>query len=185
MLKETISKAEKKMNLTIEDVKHKLVIIRTGRASIAILDGVRVNYYGTDTPVNQIAKLAVPDPSMIVAQPFDPSVIQEIEKAILKADLGLNPTNDGKLIRIPIPPLTEERRKQLIKKVSQIGEEGKTSLRLSRREANDEIKTLEKDRKISEDEEHKGYDDIQKKTDAFVEKIDELVKNKSKELMEI
>ncbi len=185
MLKEIIAAIEKRMNLTIEDTKHKLAIIRTGRASLSILEGVRVDYYGTETPVNQIAKLSIPDPTLIVAQPFDPTIINEIEKAILKADLGLNPANDGKIIRIPIPPLTEERRKQLIKKVSQTGEEGKTAIRQIRRDGNEEVKVLEKEKKISQDEEHRGYDEIQKITDTFVGKIDDLVKSKSKELMEL
>ncbi|MEW5805989.1 MAG: ribosome recycling factor [Acidobacteriota bacterium] len=185
MQKECISKIEKRMNLTIEDVKHKLAVIRTGRASLAILNGVTVNYYGTETPISQISKLSIPDPAMIIAHPFDPSVMEAIEKAILKADLGLNPISDGKVIRIPIPPLTEERRKQLGKKVNQIGEEGKTALRQIRRDGNEEIKMLEKDKKISQDEEHKSYDEIQKITDKFVMKIDDLVKNKNKELMEL
>lgn len=184
MIKEMNLKTEKRMKTTLEDAQHKLATIRTGRASLAILDGVLVDYYGADTPLNQVAKLSIPDPTMIMAQPFDPSIIDNIEKAILKAGLGLNPTNDGKVIRIPIPPLTEERRKQLVKKVSQIGEDSKTAIRQIRRDSNDEIKKMEKEKTISQDEEHRGYEDIQKVTDDFIKKIEEFVEHKNKEIME-
>ncbi len=184
MLKEIKRKTEKRMKATLDDAHHKVATIRTGRASLAILDGVMVDYYGTDTRLNQVAKLSIPDPTLIVAQPFDPNIVDNIEKAILKAGLGLNPTNDGKVMRIPIPPLTEERRKQLVKKVSQIGEESKTAIRQIRRDSNEEIKELEREKKISQDEEHRDYEEVQKITDDFIKKIDELVKHKNNEIME-
>ena len=184
MLKETNRKTEKRMKATLEDTHHKLATIRTGRASLAILDGVIVDYYGTETPLNQVVKLSIPDPTLIMAQPFDPTIINNVEKAILKAGLGLNPTNDGKVIRIPIPPLTEERRKQLVKKVSNVGEESKTAIRQIRRDSNEEIKELEKEKKISQDDEHRGYEEIQKITDDFIKKIEELVIHKNNEIME-
>jgi ribosome recycling factor len=150
-----------------------------------MFDGVHVDYYGTMTPLNQVAKLSIPEPSLVVAQPFDPSSLGAIEKAIQAADLGLNPANDGKLIRIPIPPLTEERRKQLVKKVHGMNEDAKTAIRQHRREANEEIKKLQKDGKISEDDSRRAIDEIQKLTDKHVGEIDELGRAKEKELMEV
>ena len=182
---EIVQSTDKRMHATVEDSKAKLGTVRTGRASLAILDGVRIDYYGTPTPLNQVTKLSIPEPTLIVAQPFDPTTLPLIEKAILSADLGLNPSNDGKLIRIPIPPLTEERRKQLVKKVRSMGEDSKTAVRQIRREANDEIKKAEKDSAISEDEAHRFMDEIQKVTDKHTGAIDELCKTKETELMEI
>ena len=181
--KTVLDQMDKKMQATFADAKHKLAAVRTGRASLAMFDGVHVDYYGTPTPLNQVAKLSIPEAALVVAQPFDPSALPAIEKAILSADLGLNPSNDGKLIRIPIPPLTEERRKQLVKKVHGLGEEAKTAIRQLRREANEEIKKLQKDAKLSEDDGHRALDDIQKKTDRFSDEVDGLCKNKEKELM--
>lgn len=149
--KQVLERIEKKMSATLQDARHKLAAVRTGRASLSMFDAVMVDYYGTMTPLSQVAKLSVPDPSMVVAQPFDPSTLPAIEKSILAADLGLNPANDGKLVRIPIPSLTEERRKQLVKKVNGLGEEAKTAIRLLRREANEELKKLQKDGELSED----------------------------------
>jgi ribosome recycling factor len=183
--KQVIDQVEKKMAATLQDARHKLAAVRTGRASLAMFDGVMVDYYGTMTPLNQVAKLSIPEPSLVVAQPFDPSALPSIEKAILAADLGLNPANDGKLVRIPIPALTEERRKQLVKKVHQQGEEAKTAVRLIRREANEEIKKLQKDSHLSEDDGRRATDDVQKKTDKYVADVDALCKNKEKELMEV
>lgn len=183
--KEILDRAGKRMKATVADGRAKLATIRTGRASLAILDGVTVEYYGTPTPLNQVAKLSIPEPTLIVAQPFDPSTIGAMEKAILAADLGLNPSNDGKLIRIPIPPLTEERRKQLVKKVRSMGEDSKTAIRQVRREANEEVKKLEKDGEMSEDDAHRCMDEIQKLTDRHVGEIDEQGKGKENELMEI
>jgi ribosome recycling factor len=183
--KPILTEAEKKMGATIADTRHKLAAVRTGRASLAMFEGVFVDYYGTPTALNQVAKLSIPEPTMVVAQPFDPSSLGAIEKAILAADLGLNPSNDGKLVRIPIPALTAERRKQLVKKVHGLGEEAKTAIRQIRREANDEVKKLEKDGKISQDDERRVLEEIQKKTDKHAAEVDQICKNKEKELMEV
>ncbi len=183
--KDVIDSAQKRMDASVGDTRHKLAAIRTGRASLAVFDGVMVDYYGSATPLNQVAKLSIPEPSLIVAQPFDPSTLPAIEKAIKASDLGLNPSNDGKLIRIPIPALTEERRKQLVKKVHALVEEGRTAVRHVRREANDEIKKLEKDGEISEDDARRTLDDIQKRTDKSISVIDDLSKSKEKELLEV
>lgn len=183
--KAIIDRADKSMAATLADARHKLASVRTGRASLAMFDGVMVDYYGSPTPLNQVAKLSIPEPTMVVAQPFDPSAVGSIEKAILASDLGLNPSNDGKLVRIPIPPLTEERRKQLVKKVHALGEEAKTAVRMIRRDANEEIKKLQKDGTIGEDDGHRALDDVQKRTDKFTGDIDALCKNKEKELMEV
>jgi ribosome recycling factor len=150
-----------------------------------MFDGVAVDYYGTMTPLNQVAKLSIPEPALVVAQPFDPSTIGAIEKAILGADLGLNPANDGKLVRIPIPPLTEDRRKQLAKKIRELGEEARTAIRMVRRDANEELKKLEKDGKLSQDDARRATEDVQKKTDKHSGDIDALVKTKEKEIMEV
>lgn len=183
--KELMAATDKRMAATVEGYKHKLGTVRTGRASLGILDGVNVDYYGTPTPLNQVAKLSIPEPTLILAQPFDPSTLQPIEKAIRSSDLGLNPSNDGKLIRIPIPPLTEERRKQLIKKVHALREDAKTAVRQVRRDSNDETKKLEKDGEISEDDAHRWLDEIQKKTDQTTKEIDQLCGNKETELSEV
>jgi ribosome recycling factor len=183
--KEILDRTGKRMAATVADMQKKLATVRTGRASISLLDGISVDYYGTPTPVNQLAKLSVPEATMIVAQPFDPSVIGEIERAIMASDLGLNPSNDGKVVRIPIPALTEERRKQLVKKVKGMGEEAKTGVRQVRRDANDELKALEKDGKLSEDEARRAHDEVQKLTDKHTGHVDELCKHKEAELMEI
>jgi len=182
---EILEQNRSRMDATVADAQKKLSRVRTGRASLGILDGVTVDYYGTPTPLNQVAKLAIPEPTLIVAQPFDPSTLPSIEKAIIAADLGLNPGNDGKLIRIPVPPLTEERRKQLVKKVRAMGEEAKTAIRQVRRDSNEEIKKLEKEGAISEDDAHRYLDEIQQETNKHTARIDELDKNKEKELMEI
>src|SRR5262245_54464977 len=175
--KQVLDQADKKMTATLQDARHKLAAVRTGRASLAMFDGVMVDYYGTPTPLNQVAKLSIPEPAMIVAQPFDPSAVASIEKAILASDLGLNPANDGKLVRIPIPALTEERRKQLAKKVNQLGEEAKTAVRLIRRDANEEVKVLQKKGTLSEDDGRRTLDEIQKKTDKFAAEVDALIKS--------
>jgi len=184
-LEEILEDTESRMDASVDDAKKKLARVRTGRASLSVLDGVVVDYYGTPTPLNQVAKMSIPDPTLIVAQPFDPSTLPVIEKAIIAADLGLNPSNDGKLVRIPVPSLTEERRKQMVKKVRAMGEEAKTAIRQIRRDANEEIKKLEKDSEISEDDARRGHDDVQKCTDRHTAVIDELNKRKEQELMEI
>ena len=184
MLDDLFDKTEKRMDQSVEAVKRELASLRTGRASLSILEGVMVDYYGQPTPINQMCKLSIPDPGMIVAQPFDPSTIAAVEKAIQAADLGLNPSNDGKVVRIPIPPLTDERRKQLVKKVRQIAEEGRTAVRQIRRDANETIRKLEKDGEVSQDDAHRATERVQKLTDEHVKAIDELAKEKEKELME-
>jgi ribosome recycling factor len=185
MHEEILTSTNQRMDSTIEDCRQKLGSVRTGRASLALLDRVVVDYYGTPTPLNQVAKLSIPEPAMILAQPFDPSTIAAIERAILMSDTGLNPSNDGKLVRIPVPPLTEERRKLLVRKVGSLAEEAKTAIRQIRRDSNEEFKKLQKDGKVSEDDAHRSTDEIQKITDRHTGSIDDLCKHKEKELMEI
>ena len=178
-------RAQQKMNETAEHTRRELAVLRTGRASLAILDGVAVEYYGTPTPLNQVATLTIPDPTLIVAQPWDVSLIPKIEKAIRSSELGLNPANDGKVVRVPIPALTEERRRQLAKKVHEIAEHGRTAIRLERRDANEALKKLLKDKAISEDDEKRGLDLVQKQTDLHIRQIDELAKHKEDEILKI
>lgn len=185
MIRDTLETAKKGMGKCVDDMKRNLATIRTGRASISILDHIQANYYGTPTPLIQMASLSTPEPSLIVIQPWDPSTISVIEKAILASDLGLTPTNDGKVIRLPIPPLTQERRQQLAKSVSQIGEQHKVAIRQVRHEANDQLKSLLKKKEISEDEERDGLKKIQEMTDKYIEQIGELQKNKEDEILEI
>jgi len=172
------------MEKAIAALKKDLKRVRTGRASLSLLDGVKVDYYGTLTPLNQLATLAVPESRLITLQPWDASVIKEIEKAILKSDLGLTPTSDGKIIRIAIPPLTEQRRKELVKVVHKICEEHKVSIRNIRRDANETIKELKKDGKVAEDEAFKSQERIQKMTDEYIKLVDECYKEKEKEILE-
>src|SRR6266705_2137189 len=169
---EIIQRAQGKMNETVEHTRKELATLRTGRASLAMLDGIAVEYYGTPTPLNQVATLTIPDPTLIVAQPWDATLIAKIEKAVRSSRLDLNPTNDGKVVRIPIPPLTEERRKQLAKRVHEIAEHGRTAIRLERRDANEGFKRLFKDKTISEDEEKRALDQVQKATDQHIRQID-------------
>jgi ribosome recycling factor len=182
-LKGMFGEVKTKMDGCIERVRREMAHVRTGRATVGLLDNVHVEAYGTRMPINQVATLSVPEPSMIVAQPFDPSVMGAIEKAIRASDLGLNPANDGKVVRIPIPALTDDRRKELSRHVHKQAEEGRNAVRLVRREANDRLKKLLKDHKISEDDERKGLDQIQKMTDEHVKAIDELQKKKDQELL--
>ncbi len=174
-----------KMGKTLAAIQSDLNKIRTGRASLAIFDGIRVDYYGAPTPINQAATMAVPESRLITIKPWDPNMIGEIEKAILKSELGLTPVNDGKIIRITIPKLTEERRKELVKLVRRKGEEGRIAIRNVRREANEWYKSLEKEKAISEDELHKGLEDVQELTEEFTKKIDEILEQKEKEILEI
>jgi ribosome recycling factor len=169
----------------VGDLQNGLAKIRTGRASPAMLDGIRVSFYGTPTPLAQCAAIAVPEPRMITVKPWDKTVMKDIEKAIREANLGVNPMNDGEIIRLPIPPLTEERRKDIAKQVKAKGEEHKVSIRNERRDANEKIKTLLKDKKITEDEKKKGEEKTQKETDAGIAKVDELIGKKEKEVMEV
>lgn len=182
-LKGLFLEVNKPMNAGIEHVKHELAGVRTGRASVAILEHVQVDAYGSKMPINQVASLSVPEPTLIVATPFDPSLIGAVEKAIRTADLGLNPANDGKVVRIPIPPLTEERRKELSKLVHKMTEEGRNVIRGVRRDANDKLKKLLKDSHISQDDERKGLDEVQKLTDQHIKMIDELQAKKDKDLL--
>jgi len=184
-LNDIIENTRKKMHESVEHTRRELQAVRTGRASLSILEGVRVEYYGTETPLQQLCSLTIPDPTLIVAQPWDITLIQKIEKAIRSSDLGLNPANDGKVIRIPIPQLTEERRKQLARKVHEVAEHHRTAIRLERREANEALKKLFKDKKISEDDEKRGLEQTQKLTDQHVKQIDELSKHKEEEILKI
>jgi ribosome recycling factor len=185
MIQQVLDSTKKHMEKCVEDMQQNLATIRTGRASVSILDHVQANYYGTPTPLNQMASLSTPDPTLIVIQPWDPSTIPAIEKAILGSDLGLNPTNDGKVIRLPIPPLTQERRKQLAKSVGHIGEQHRVAVRQVRHEANDQLKSYLKDKKISEDEEKDALKKVQDMTNAHIQKVDELQKKKESEILEI
>jgi ribosome recycling factor len=184
-VKQVKADAEKHMQATVEDARKKFSHIRTGRASVHLLDDITVEYYGTPTPLNQVAAISAPEPSLLTVQPWDPSVIKAIEKAIQTSDLNLNPSNDGKMVRIPIPPLSEERRKQLTKVVHEITEEHRTAVRNIRRDANDKLKGLLKDRQISEDEERGALADVQKLTDTYIEKINDLGKQREAEIMTV
>src|SRR5438034_7075445 len=182
-LKGLFAEVSKRMHAAIEHLQHEFAGVRTGRASVTILDGVHVEAYGSKMPLNQMAGLSVPEPTLILAQPFDPSQLGAIEKAIRASDLGLNPSNDGKVVRIPIPALTDERRKELSRHVHKLSGEGRNAVRAVRRDANERLKKLLKDHKISEDDERKGLDEVQKLTDNHIKTIDELQKKKDQELL--
>jgi ribosome recycling factor len=184
MLDDIYQDSRESMDKTIASLHNELNRVRTGRANLSLLDGIRVDYYGTLTPLNQMASLAVPESRLITIQPWDATVIKEIEKAILKSDLGLTPSNDGKLIRMAIPPLTEERRKQLAKSVHKTCEDHKIAIRNLRRDANEMLKSLKKDGDISEDDAFRGQDQVQKITDDFIAQIDTIYKDKEKEILE-
>lgn len=183
--KDVIKETRPRMESVIEDVRRKLATVRTGRAAVSLLDSIVVEYYGTPTPLSQMASVHAPEPNMLTVQPWDQTQLGAIEKAIRSSDLGLNPTNDGKLIRIPIPPLTEERRKQLAKQVHEIAEDHRTAVRNLRRDANDRLKKLLKDKAISEDAERDGLEEIQKLTNTYISKIDELAKSKEQEILHV
>jgi ribosome recycling factor len=182
-LKGLFTEVNKRMKTALDHLQHEFGGVRTGRASVTILDGVHVEAYGSKMPLNQVAGLSIPEPTMIVAQPFDPSQLSAIEKAIRSAGLGLNPGNDGKVVRIPLPSLTEERRKELSRHVHKLSEDGRNSVRQVRRDANDRLKKLLKDHQISEDDEKKALDEVQKITDQHVKHIDDLQKKKDSELL--
>ena len=184
-VKEIETSARQRMDKALEDLQHAMATIRTGRASVHLLDNVRVDYYGTPTPVNQVANLHVPEPGMITITPWDTSQIGPIEKALRNAELGVNPSNDGKMIRIPIPPLTEERRKELVKKLHGVAEEHRVAIRNIRRDSNDHVKKLSKDKKINEDDDRRAHDEMQKLTDSYMQKLDHAAKAKEKEILEI
>jgi ribosome recycling factor len=185
MLEEVYQEVEHKMERSLVALRRDLARIRTGRASLALLDSITVDYYGTHTPLNQLATLAVPESRLITIQPWDKSQLGLIEKAIQKSDLGLTPVNDGKLIRLAIPPLTEERRKDLVKQVKKIGEEAKVALRNIRREGNDSLKAMEKTKQVSEDDHRRGQEQVQKTTDGFITKVDEILQAKEREILEV
>src|SRR5436190_16755509 len=181
--KDVVKETRPRMDTVIEDFRRKLATVRTGRAAVSLLDTIMVDYYGTMTPLSQMSSVHAPEPQLLTVQPWDQSQLGAIEKAIRTADLGLNPSNDGKVVRIPIPPLTEERRKELSRLVHKMSEEGRNSVRQVRRDANDRLKKLMKDHKISEDDEKKGLDEVQKITDQHVQSIDELQKKKDADLL--
>ena len=183
MINETVASAKARMVRALEDLRQELSTLRTGRATAGIFDHLRVDYYGVPTPLNQVATLGVPEPNLVTLQPWDSSLLAALDKAIRTSDLGLNPVNDGKILRVPIPPLTEERRRELVKHVHKVLENHRTAVRNVRRDANEELKHLLKDKKISEDDERRGLESIQKLTDEFVKKIDELGSAKESEIL--
>lgn len=176
---------EIKMKHAVDHFHNDLKSLRAGRASISVLDGVKVDYYGSPAPINQLANLSISDATMIVAQPFDPSQIQAIEKAIQRADLGLNPSNDGRVIRIPIPPLTEDRRRDIVKKAHDMAEVTRNSIRQARRDGNDELKEKEKEKEISQDDEHRGHAEMQKLHDHYIGEVNSALKTKEEQIMEV
>lgn len=183
--KDVIKETRPRMDTVIDDFRRKLATVRTGRAAVSLLDTVMVDYYGTTTPLSQIASVHAPEPQMLTVQPWDQSQIGAVEKAIRGADLGLNPSNDGKLVRIPIPPLTEERRKQLAKLVHEIAEDHRTAIRNVRRDGNERLKKMLKDKTISEDAERDGLEEVQKLTNTYISKIDDLSKTKETEITSV
>lgn len=184
-VKDVEAHAKTRMDKVLSDLQHEMAGIRTGRASVAVFDNIKVDYYGTPTPINQLANLHVPEATLITIQPWDVSQIAAIEKAIRSSDLGLNPGNDGKLIRVPVPALTEERRKEIVKRLHHVAEDHRVAARNIRRDANEHLKKLLKDKLISEDEERRALEDVQKTTDAHIAKIDEASKAKEKEILNV
>ncbi|MDY6850710.1 MAG: ribosome recycling factor [Thermodesulfobacteriota bacterium] len=184
MVDEIFEDLKERMRKTLTALDRDLKRVRTGRASTALLDGLRVDYYGAPTPLNQVASISVPEARLLLIQPWDTQVVDSIEKAVLKSDLGLTPMNDGKLIRISIPPLSEERRKELVKVVKKMAEDSKVAVRNIRRDANEMFKDLKKEKDISEDEQFRAQDEVQKVTDEFIKKVDGIVKLKEKEILE-
>ncbi len=183
MINETTGNAKARMAKALDDLRQELSTLRTGRASVGIFDHLRVDYYGVPTPLNQVATLGTPEPNLVTLQPWDPTLLAVLEKAIRTSDLGLNPVNDGKILRVPIPPLTEERRKDLVKHVHRVLENHRTAVRNIRRDANEELKHLLKDKKISEDDERRALETIQKVTDEFVKRLEEQGKTKEAEIL--
>jgi ribosome recycling factor len=184
-MRSEIQSIEKEMNIALEALKHQMGTLRTGRASLVLLEGVMVSSYGVDTPLKQVCNLTIPESNLIVAQPWDPSLCNEIDKAIRKADLGLNPVSDGKVVRIPVPAPTEERRKEIVKKAHHMAEEVRVEVRRFRHEGNDALKKLKKDKKISEDDEKRGLDEVQKLTDRKIAEVDALLKTKEEEILKV
>jgi len=184
-MNEVLKEQESRMSGAVESFRAELSRLRTGRASLALLDGITVDYYGTPTPINQVASLSVPDPTTIVIAPWEPKVLADVEKALLRSNLGLTPNNDGKVVRLVIPALTEERRRELVKVAHEYAEHTRNAIRQVRRDGNDRIKKMEKDKKISEDDMHLGLEKIQKLTDAYVAKVGEILERKEKEILEV
>ena len=184
-MKQAFQEVELKMKKVVDHLHQELRTLRTGRASLSILEGVRVDYFGTPTPLNQVANLAVPDATLIVAQPWDSSTIPAIERAILQADLGLNPSSDGKIIRIPVPPLTEERRREIVKRAHDFAETSRNGIRQARREGNEALKKLERDKEISQDEERRGHDEVQKLHDHYIGLVNKALETKEKDLLTV
>jgi ribosome recycling factor len=185
MVNDVLEELKSDMKKAVESLEKDLSRMRTGRANLAILDGIRVDYYGSATPLNQVASLHTPEPRLIMIKPWEKNMVPVIEKAIQQSDLGLNPNTDGEVVRIPIPPLTEERRKDLVKMAKKSGEDYKVQVRRIRRDANEMLKQLEKDKDISEDEMHRAMEKVQAQTDDFISKVDELIDKKEKEILEI
>jgi ribosome recycling factor len=184
-MRETITQAKTRMTKAVEDFRHELAALRTGRASTALLESIKVEYYGTPTPLSQVATLGVPEASLLTVQPWDPSLLGAIDKAIRASDLGLNPVNAGKILRVPIPPLTEERRKELVKHLHKVLENHRTAVRNIRRDSNEEFKRLLKDKKMSEDDEKRALEEVQKLTDEFIGKLEAQATSKEKEILEM
>jgi ribosome recycling factor len=184
-MKDLFRQVELKMKGAVEHLHDELKKLRTGRASIALLEGVTVDYYGTPTPLNQVANLSVADANLIIAQPWDSSQIPAIERAIVKANLGLNPSSDGKLVRIPVPPLTEERRKEMVKKAHELAETARNSVRHVRREGNEQIKVKEKEKEISQDDEHRGLEEVQKLHDHYITQINQTLEHKEEDILTV
>jgi ribosome recycling factor len=184
-MNEVLKDVEQRMIGAVEAYQAELGKLRTGRASLALIDGITVDYYGSQTPINQVAALSVPDPTTIAIAPWEPKVLAEVEKAILRSNLGLTPNNDGKVVRLNIPALTEERRKQIAKVARDVAETGRNEIRQIRRDGNDKIKKLERDKEISEDQMHDGQEQVQKLTDTYIEKINSILKKKEAEVMEV
>ncbi len=185
MVKDTLAQTRTRMTKALEDMRVELAAVRTGRANTALLDHLKVEYYGTPTPLNQVATLGVPEPTMLTVQPWDPSLLPAIDKAIRTSDLGLNPVNDGKMLKVPIPALTEERRKELVKHLHKMLENHRTAIRNIRRDANEAVKKLLKDKAISEDEERRALEEVQKMTDDFSQKLETQGQSKEKEILEM
>jgi ribosome recycling factor len=184
-MKEVFTEVESHMKHAVDHFHHELKHLRTGRASLALLEGITVDYYGSPVPLNQVASLSVADATLIVAQPYDPSQSSAIERAIMKSDLGLNPSSDGKVIRIPVPSLTEERRKEIVKKAHDLAEHAKTAIRQARREGNDKLKKKEKDKEISQDDERRGLDDVQKLHDRYIGEVTSVLQKKEQQILEV
>ncbi len=185
MIKDVLKDAEGHMQKSVEVFKHEIASLRTGKASVSLLDNVQVEYYGTKMPLNQMATISAPDATLIVVSPYDMSALQAIEKAIREADLGLNPSNDGKKIMVPVPPLTEERRKTLVKKLHEYAEQSRVAIRNIRRDARDKVKKMMKDKEISEDDERRAEEEIQRLTDKYIDEIDKLSKKKEQDILHV